>query len=127
MSLENQPRFSPSIVYLTFAVWLFLCACSSFAQESLNARQLIEASNAASDISKLTSFRLQAQVVVHSAKGEATGTLTVDHDKDNTRQELEFTDYDEIGLIRGDTRSLPVPKAPASPRWQPVPAEKQQR
>jgi TonB family protein len=106
MSLENQRRLSPSFVYLIFALWLFAHPFSCFAQESLNARQLIETSNAASDISKLTSFRLQAQVVVQSAKGEATGTLTVDHDKDNTRQELEFKDYDEIRLIRGDTSSL---------------------
>jgi TonB family protein len=40
---------------------------------------------------------------VGDEKRGATGTLTVDHDQENTRQELEFTDYHEVSLTRGDT------------------------
>ncbi len=106
MSLDAIRRFSRAAACGIVCGLFALCAPSCRAQESLSARQLIEESNAASDINRLTSFMLQALVVVPSAKGENTGTLTVDHDKDNTRQELEFTDYREIRLIRGDTSSV---------------------
>jgi TonB family protein len=98
---------------VVFALILFISSSFSSAQQGLDAKQLIDESNAASDIFKLNSFRLQAQVVVMSEKGSATGTLTLDHDHENTRQELDFTDYHEVRLVRGNTSSLvrkpPIP------------------
>ena len=85
--------------------WLVLCNASFFckAQQAPTPSQLIEQANAASDLSRLGSYRLKAIVAVGEAKHGATGTLTVDHDRQNTRQELEFTDYHEVSLTRGDT------------------------
>jgi TonB family protein len=86
---------------------LVLFCCMPFfpaaAQQPLTPAQLVEAANAASDLSRLGSYRLKAIVAVGENKHGATGTLTVDHDQENTRQELEFTDYHELGLVRGDT------------------------
>jgi hypothetical protein len=85
---------------------LFFFGCVSFfcaAQQVPTPSQLIEQANAASDLSKLASYRLKAIVAVSEGKREATGTLTLDHDQQNTRQELEFTDYHEVSLTRGDT------------------------
>jgi hypothetical protein len=85
---------------------LFFFGCASFfcaAQQVPTPSQLIEQANAASDLSKVASYRLKAIVAVSESKHEATGTLTVDHDQQNTRQELEFTDYHEVSLTHGDT------------------------
>jgi TonB family protein len=71
-------------------------------QDSISSQQLIAASNAASDLSKLASYRLIANVVVH-AKKDVVGSLTVERDHDNQRQELTFKDYTEIELIRGES------------------------
>jgi TonB family protein len=98
----SQHSSGPIVLSLIF----FISSSCCYAQQALDAKQLIVESNAASDIFKLNSFRLQAQVVVMSEKGNATGTLTFDHDHDNTRQELDFTDYHEVRLVRGNTSSL---------------------
>jgi hypothetical protein len=85
---------------------LFVLGCTSFfcvAQQIPTPSQLIEQANAASDLSRLGSYRLKAIVTAGEGKHGATGTLTVDHDQQNTRQELEFTDYHEVSLTRGDT------------------------
>jgi TonB family protein len=85
---------------------LFFFGCASFfcaAQQVPTPSQLIEQANAASDLSKLASYRLKAIVAVSEGKQVATGTLTVDHDQQNTRHELEFADYHEVSLTRGDT------------------------
>lgn len=84
----------------------FLCCTSFFcvaAQQALTPSQLADQANAISDLSKLGSYKLKAIVAVGDEKRGATGTLTVEHDQENTRQELEFTDYDEVSLTRGDT------------------------
>jgi TonB family protein len=89
----------------TFSAF-FLCCTSFFcvaAQQALTPSQLADQANAISDLSKLGSYKLKAIVAVGDEKHGATGTLTVDHDQENTRQELEFTDYHEVSLIRGDT------------------------
>jgi TonB family protein len=89
----------------TFFVFFF--CCTSFfcvaAQQALTPSQLADQANAISDLSKLGSYKLKAIVAVGDDKHGATGTLTMDHDQENTRQELEFTDYHEVSLIRGDT------------------------
>jgi TonB family protein len=88
----------------TFAL-AFLCCMPFFraaAQQPVTASQLVEAANAASDLSKVGSYRLKAIVAVGEDKHGATGTLTVDHDQENTRQELSFTDYHELSLTLGD-------------------------
>ena len=83
----------------------FLC-CMSFlcvaAQQALTPSQLADQANAISDLSKLGSYKLMAIVAVGSDKHGATGTLTVDHDQENTRQELEFTDYHEVSFVNGN-------------------------
>ena len=89
----------------TFSVF-FLCCTSFFcvaAQQAITPSQLADQANAISDLSKLGSYKLKAIVAVGDEKHGATGTLTVDHDQENTRQELEFTDYHEVSLTRGDT------------------------
>jgi len=89
----------------TFSLF-FLCCTSFFcvaAQQALTPSQLADQANAISDLSKLGSYKLKAIVAVGDEKHGATGTLTVDHDQENTRQELEFTDYHEVSLTRGDT------------------------
>jgi TonB family protein len=89
----------------TFSAF-FLCCTSFFcvaAQQALTPSQLADQANAISGLSKLGSYKLKAIVAVGDEKHGATGTLTVDHDQENTRQELEFTDYHEVSLIRGDT------------------------
>ena len=54
----------------------------------LTPSQLADQANAISDLSKLGSYKLKAIVAVGDEKHGATGTLTVDHDQENTRQEL---------------------------------------
>jgi TonB family protein len=88
----------------SFSVF-FLCCTSFFcvaAQQALTPSQLADQANAISDLSKLGSYELKAIVAVGDEKHGATGTLTVDHDQENTRQELEFTDYHEISLVNGN-------------------------
>lgn len=88
-----------------FAI-IFLCCglfLSSPAQQTLTPSELANQANALSDLSKLGSYRLKALVVVGNGKHEAGGTLTIDRDQENTRQELGFTDYHEVSLIRGNT------------------------
>ena len=89
----------------TYAVFFFCWIplfCSA-AQQPPTPSQLADQANAISDLSRLGSYRLKAIVAVGSDKHGATGTLTVDHGQENTRQELEFTDYHEVSLTRGDT------------------------
>lgn len=89
----------------TFLVFFFCCTpffCVG-AQQTLTPSQLAEQANTLSDLSRLNFYKLKAIVAVGDEKHGATGTLTVDHDQENTRQELEFTDYHEVSLTRGDT------------------------
>jgi len=99
-----------------FPVFLLCCLpllCHAV-QQPLTPSQLADQANSISDLSKLGSYQLKAIVAVGDEKHGATGTLTVDHDQQNTRQELEFTDYHELSLIRGETHyyrrtpSIPV-------------------
>jgi TonB family protein len=85
-----------------FVLILFFIATACLAQDTLSASDLIASSNSASDLSKLGPYRLKAIIVVQGSKQEATGTLTLDRDHDNARQELEFTDYHEVNITRGD-------------------------
>lgn len=84
---------------------LFLCSTlvlRSAGQQPLTPQQLADEANTLSDLSKLESYRLKAIVAIGNDKRGATGTLTLDHDQENTRQELEFTDYHEVNLTRGN-------------------------
>jgi TonB-like protein len=84
---------------------LVIFCCTPFfcpAQQAPTPSQLIEQANAASDLSRLGPYRLKAIIAVGESRHGATGTLTLDHDQQNTRQELEFTDYHEVSLTRGD-------------------------
>jgi TonB family protein len=87
-------------IYVCFFCWISVLWAT--AQQPPTPVQLVETANAASDLSKLGSYRLKAIVAVGDAKHGATGTLTVDHNQENTRQELEFTDYDEVSLVNGN-------------------------
>lgn len=80
---------SPSVPYFAFA------------QTTPTPAQLVEASNSASDPLKLGAYQLKADVVVRGDNNKATGMLTVDRDQENARQELEFRDYQEVRLYRG--------------------------
>ena len=68
----------------------------------LTAHDLVDSSNSASDLAKLGPYRLQAIIAVLGQQ-EATGTLTVDHQADNSRQDLQFTDYHEISVVHGES------------------------
>lgn len=86
-------------------VILLLLSIPSVAQDP-SAEQLIAASNSASDLTRLGSYQLRALIVVRSGRQQATGNLTVSRDDDNMRQEMEFTDYRETDLTRGDSDYL---------------------
>src|SRR5258707_4512596 len=95
----------PGKTLRTFFVFFF-CCMSCFrvaAQQPLTPSQLADQANAISDLSRLGPYKLKAIVAVGDEKHGAAGTLTVDHDQENTRQELEFTDYHEVTVIRGET------------------------
>lgn len=79
-----------------------MMACRAAGQQSLTPTQLAGEANGLSDLSKLGSYQLKAIVAVGSDKHGATGTLILDHEQENTRQQLEFTDYREVSLTRGD-------------------------
>lgn len=65
--------------------------------------ELSNQANAMSDLSRLGSYRLKGTLVLGSGKKAAAGALTMEQAQDNTRQEIEFKDYREIRLIRGNT------------------------
>src|ERR1051325_11249687 len=97
MSLKTTRSF-----FLLFLLCCMPLLCHAV-QQPLTPSQLADQANSISDLSKLGSYELKAIVAVGDEKHGATGTLTVDHDQQNTRQELEFTDYRELSLVRGDT------------------------
>lgn len=87
---------------LVFPILLFT-AITFVAQVPSSPAEFVTSSNSASDLGKIGSYQLRAVIVVRNGKQEATGNLTVDRDHDNMRQELEFTDYRETDLTRGDS------------------------
>ena len=96
---------SAKIARQILSILVFLCASLALAagQQPLTASQLASEANSLSDLAKLGSYRLKAIVALGNEKRGATGTLTLDRDQENSRQELEFTDYREITVVRGNT------------------------
>lgn len=80
---------------------LLLPLCAS-AQHLPSSQDLAVPFNAASDLSKLAPYRIEAVVSVKGVQ-EATGTLIIYHDHENARQELEFTDYHQIEVTGGSS------------------------
>jgi len=65
--------------------------------------ELVKAANAASDLEKAGPYRMDGTVVVYSDRKQiATGQVRLDRDKDHFREQLHFTDYDEIVVTVGD-------------------------
>ncbi|HEX5434189.1 MAG TPA: energy transducer TonB [Candidatus Angelobacter sp.] len=93
-------RLAPAVAALALSLCLH-------AQSPLQptAQDLIDSSNAASDLAKLGSYRLKATITVH-VKPSPIGTLIFDRDGDNSREELAFSDYHEIRLEHGDSISV---------------------
>src|SRR6185437_10303380 len=80
---------------------LLLPLCAS-AQHFPSSQDLAVSFNAASDLSKLAPYRIEAVVSVKGVQ-EATGTLIIYHNHESARQELEFTDYHQIEVTGGSS------------------------
>lgn len=84
--------------------WLALSIALSLnakAQSQLAAHDLVQSSNSASDLTRLGSYGVKAIVAV-LGRQQATGTLTLLHDGSNWREELEFSDYHQVNVTRGE-------------------------
>lgn len=84
----------------------FLCLglfSSLPAQQTPTPSELVSQANALSDLSLLGSYRLNAKINVGSGNNAAVGTLLLEHDQENSRQEIQFSDYHETSLILGNT------------------------
>jgi TonB family protein len=88
--------------------WLFCIVASilvrtSAAQEPPTPQQLIDVANAASDLSQIGPYKLDADVAVNPSSGStATGHIVIYGDKDRWRSELQIGDYHETRLRLGD-------------------------
>lgn len=69
------------------------------------AQDLVKSSNAITDLAKLGSYRLKATITV-DVKSRPFGTLVFDHDGDNSREDLAFSDYHEIRVQGGESTSV---------------------
>lgn len=87
--------------FLPFLALSIALSLNAQAQSQLAAHDLVESSNSASDLTKLGSYALKAIIAV-LGRQEATGTLTLLHDGGNRREELEFSDYHEVNVTRGE-------------------------
>lgn len=82
-------------------LWLALSiALNAQGQAPLAANDLVQLSNSASDLTKLGSYTLKAVVAVLGPH-KATGTLTLLHDGNNWREQLDFSDFHEVNVTRG--------------------------
>lgn len=69
----------------------------------VGARELILAANAASDLSAMRPWRLEAAVVLSpGSKYEKKGTLVILRDKERSRTEMAVGNYHELGVIVGN-------------------------
>ena len=75
--------------------------------------ELIQAANAASDLSSIGPYRLDAVVIVNrGTNGEKRGRLTVFQDHEKSRSELEWGSYKELNIVLGNKLYV-VRNAPA--------------
>jgi TonB family protein len=75
--------------------------------------ELIQAANAASDLSGIGPYRLDATIIVsRGAKEEKRGRLTIFQDHEKSRSELEWDSYKELNVVLGNKQYV-VRNAPA--------------
>ncbi len=99
-----------------------VCVCSLLIRaqdrdkdkESPRAHEVLAAAHQASGLEKIAPYQLSATVVINpGAPSAKTGRITVYHDKDRSRYELQVEDYREVKLVLGSklylARSLPYP------------------
>jgi hypothetical protein len=101
----------------TFAI-LFLITCFGVvrSQAPSQSLELIHAANAASDLSKIEPYRLDAEVIVNNGHGgETRGRLTIFKAHEKSRAELEWANYKELTVVLGNSLYV-VRNAPGPPR-----------
>jgi len=65
--------------------------------------ELIQAANAASDLSSIGPYRLDATIIVNrGTNGEQRGRLTIFQDHERSRSELEWGNYKELNIVLGN-------------------------
>src|ERR1051326_5449692 len=96
---------SAQVTRKILSIVALLCVSLTLAagEQPLTASQPAGEANTLSDLSRLGSYRLKGIVALGDEKRGAAGTVTLDRDQENSRQELEFTDYREITVVRGNT------------------------
>jgi TonB family protein len=87
-----------------FAILLLAASLSiSRAQTAPQPMELIQAANAASDLSGIGPYRLDATIIVNrGTNGEQRGRLTIFQDHEKARSELEWSNYKQLDVVLGN-------------------------
>src|SRR5215813_13864266 len=98
----------------SFALLLLAASLSVLrGQTAPQPMELIQAANAASDLSGIGPYRLDATIVVNrGTNGELRGRLTIFQDHEKSRSELEWGSYKELNIVLG-SKLYVVRNAPA--------------
>lgn len=91
-------KFGVAAIFL-----IFLSLARPVSQDAPQPQQLIQATNAATDLRTLRPYTVQATIVVKpGTKEEKRGRLTIFQDKDRSRTEVEFGSYRELKIVLGN-------------------------